>query len=547
MTDMSAHGDVPRILQHTVDAYVAAGHWGNRTHADLVDELTGRMPSGVAYSDGIRSTSWADYRALSCSVADSLQSLAFAREDRVAVFLPDGVGVHAALSACARSGLIAVGIGPRCGSAELSHLISKTGARALITAPSMRDRTWDELQRDVAVRGNELEAVVVVSDDGGIRVHAQAPAVGARSAAEPFGPHDVSMLNSTSGTTGLPKVVTQFDSRWLHFVDLVIDAGDLTSDDSVLSVVPAPYGFGLWSAHYLGVVLGVKTVVTPKFDAAQLCALIERERPTVLCCVATQLRILMAHPAFDRADLSSLRVVFTGGEIVGEQTARRFEERAGAKVLQFYGSNETGAVSGTTVRDSDHRRLSTCGKVLGHMNFRLVEADTTETAVTDTGRPAVTGPVTCAGYFQDEQANAELYAPDGSMLMGDIVRVDDDGYLNVVGRTSDIVIRGGKNISVLEVEAEVEAHPAIAMVVVVPVRDPVFGERVCAVATLHPGFDLALDSLIDFLRGEGFSPEWYPEYLLVVDEFPQSAGAKVERRRVRELAENTVDRARSRL
>src|SRR4029077_8808650 len=194
-------------------------------------------------------------------------------------------------------------------------------------------------------------------------------------------------------------------------------------------------------------------------------------------------------------------ILFTGGEMVPYERAREFEERTGAAVLQFYGSNETGALSATTPDDPPALRLRTAGRVIPEMRVRLLDPDT-DADITATGGPGVpagNGPTLCLGYWDDAAANAELWTEDGWMRMGDLCRIDADGYLTVVGRTSDVIIRGGKNISAAEVEAEVATHAAVVLVAAVPMRDPLFGERVCVYVQLRPEHTLDLEALVEHL------------------------------------------------
>ncbi len=149
------------------------------------------------------------------------------------------------------------------------------------------------------------------------------------------------------------------------------------------------------------------------------------------------------------------------------------------------------------------------------------------------GHPICKGPATCLGYLDDDRANDELFTPDGWMRIGDLCTVDADGYLRVVGRTSDIIIRGGKNISAPAVEAEVAEHPAVAVAAAVAMPDEVFGERVCVYAELEPGRELDLDALVTFLRDRGVSPEWFPERLVVLEALPRASGGKVAKGELR--------------
>ena len=520
-----------------VERYRAEGWWGTDSVSSLVRGHARRQPDGPALVAGGRAWSWSAYDEAANAVAADLADLGLERGDRVAVLLPDGLAIHAVMVGCMRAGLVAVGIGHRAGEAEVRHLLSRTEARALVTHETHRGEPTAALADRVADAVPGLRHHVV--DEDGSAAAGQPRAL--VPAARERGPTDVSMLTSTSGTTGLPKCVTQFDQRWLHFSRLAVEAGRLTPDDVVLAVVPTPFGFGLWTSHFVGPLLGARTVVMPRFSADEMAALVEQERATVLCCVSTQFRMLLNSPALDQHDLSSLRVMFTGGEAVPYDRAREFELRTGATVLQFFGSNETGALSHTTLDDDPDVRLRTAGRVIPHMQVRLYDEQgrPIEGAVVD-GQPGGQGPLTCAGYYRDDAANAQLYAPDGWMLMGDVVHRDSAGCLTVIGRQSDFIIRGGKNISAVEVESAVDLHPSVALVAVVAVPDEVYGERACAVVTLHPGATLTLADLAEHLTRLGVSREWHPERLVVVEEMPRSSGGKIAKGEVRTLARNQV-------
>lgn len=541
-----------RIDPEAAQRYAEAGWWGTEPLHELVRRRARAVPDSAAFITLDTRTSWKVYDEFADDLAAALVALGLPVGERVALLLPDSFLVHAALVAAARAGLVAVGIGARSGERELAHLLRKTGARTLVSVAERRGRPVATLLDDILGDGVSVEFHVVLDPAAGVAEIAQvgpgtrtalSPGRAARAdvAARSFGPNELSMLNSTSGTTGLPKCVTQFDNRWLAFSRLAVEAGELGADEVFMGAVPAPFGFGLWTSHYAPAVLGAPTVVMEKFNTEDMIRLIEREKVTVLCCVSTQFRMLLNSPLATEVDLSSLRVMFTGGEAVPYDRAAEFEQRTGASVLQFFGSNETGALSYTTLRDPRAKRLTTAGRLIPDMQVRLFddqERDVTTGGVP--GRPAGVGPLACGGYYDDDAANRELYTADGWMLMGDLVTLDADGYLTVVGRTSDIIIRGGKNVSAAQVEQEVETHPAVDLVSVVAVPDPLYGERVCAVVSLRPGHQLDLAGLVAHLGSRGVSPELCPEHLLVVDKLPRSSGGKIAKGDVRKLALDSV-------
>ncbi|NLU64231.1 acyl--CoA ligase [Rhodococcus sp. HNM0563] len=534
----------------TARQYVESGWWGTEPLHEIIRAQAAATPERPAFITPSERISWHTYDCVADDLAAALVALGLPTGARVAVQLPDTFLVHAALVAAARAGVVAVGIGARAGTREIAHLIRKTQALTLISIETLGGRSSAQLVQELQGRDVSLDFHIVLSDRGVDRItdvrgsepRSMEPGRASRSAvaARSIGPNDLCMLNSTSGTTGLPKCVTQFDNRWMAFSRLAIEAGELGDNEIFLGGVPAPFGFGLWTSHYAPAILGAPTVVLPKFNAETMIRMIAKEQVTVLCCVSTQFRMLLNSPLADEEDLSSLRVMFTGGEAVPPDRAAEFEARTGATVLQFFGSNESGAFSVTRVSDTPAQRLSTSGRLIPDMNVRLFDDRGRDvTATGGPGQPGGRGPLACAGYYEDAAANAQLYTPDGWMLMGDVVTIED-GFLTPVGRTSDIIIRGGKNISASQVEQEVESHPAVDLSGVVAVPDSVFGERVCAVVSLRPEHELTLSQLTEHLTGRGVSKELHPEHLVVVDHLPRSSGGKVAKGEIRTIALDSV-------
>ena len=493
-----------------------------------------RRPDALAFVEGDRRLTWRQYHERAGQLAGVLVGAGLARGDRVGVWLPDAPGVHAVWLACERAGLVVVGIGSRSGPAEVRHLLARTGAVALVAPARFGEHDVAGLVAGWREEGLPLRHHWCVEDDldAGAEILGIAPpgALGDRG----LGVDELFLLNSTSGTTGLPKCVTQHQARWNHFHRLAVECSGLSPADVFMSVLPAPFGFGLWTAHFSPALLGAPTVLMQRFDPAGALACIERHRVSVLAAVSTQFILMLEAPELERADLSSLRVLFTGGEAVPYERAAAFEDRTGARVLQFYGSNETGALSRTSLADSREVRLRTAGRVIDEMQVRLFDDGGADVTASGEGQPGCKGSLTCRGYYDDDAANAELIRPDGWMLTGDIVTLDAAGILRVVGRTADFIIRGGKNISGPAVEEVVATHPAVALAAAVAMPDPVFGERVCAYVELRPGERLDLEALVAHLSQRGVSKEWFPERLVVLDALPRAPGGKVAKQALRD-------------
>ncbi len=506
----------PAFADEDAALFRAAGWWSDSTLSDAVRRNAEFGPDRRAYVDDLgASLSWREFDGAASSLAEQLAGLGVLRGDRIAVWHGDSSAIHVLFVAIERCGAVVVGIGARAGTREVAAILRNSQPKILITDP----------QRGATAAQVAGESTLVIDGDPGalrLNVSTRSRALGAEAQ---LGSDDVFLINSTSGTTGLPKCVVHTQNRWHYFHQKAVANGSLTPDDVFLPVIPTPFGFGIWTSHTTPIHLGATAVIMQRFTARAACEAIARHRVTVLCCVSTQLTMLMADPACREHDLSSLRVVFAGGEALPYRPAAEFEELTGAKILQFYGSNETGLLSATTLDDSRERRLRTGGRIVPEMAVRLFDGDRD---VTETGRgqPACRGPATSLGYLGGTDHD-KLFTADGWMRMGDLCEIDSGGYLTVTGRTSDFILRGGKNISATQVEDSVTTHPAIAVAAAVAMPDPVFGEKVCVYTELVDSQTIDLPGLVDHLLALGVSKELLPERLIVVDELPRSSGGKV--------------------
>ena len=516
----------PAFTDEDSARFRAAGWWSDATLSDAVRSNAENSPEQPAYVDhpGV-SLNWREFDRIASSLAERLAGIGVVPGDRVAVWHGDSAAIHVLFVAIERCGAVVVGIGARAGTREVAAILRSSRPKILI-----RDQ---ERSGAAAVVADECPvSTLVLGGDAGapqLEVDAEAKALGVDSR---LGPDDVFLINSTSGTTGLPKCVVHTQNRWHYFHQKAVANGLLTSDDNLLPVIPMPFGFGIWTSHTTPIYLGATAVILDRFSARAACEAIARHKVTVLCCVSTQLTMLMANSVCRQHDLSSLRVVFAGGEALPYRPAAEFEELTGAKILQFYGSNETGMLSATTVDDSRRHRLRTAGRIVPEMAVRLFDGDHD---VTETGRgqPACRGPATSLGYLGGTDHD-KLFTRDGWMRMGDICEIDAEGYLTVTGRTSDFILRGGKNISAAQVEDAVTTHPAVAVAAAVAMPDAVFGEKVCLYAELADSQAIDLPELVQHLLALGVSKELLPERLIVVDELPRSSGGKIAKGQLRE-------------
>lgn len=520
----------------TITRFYADGAWTAETIADLVAKNAAEAPDDVAFYATDATLTWREYDRLSTQLAGAYVLAGWRPGERLAVLLTGGALTHVAYLAAQKAGLVTVGLAPRAGDAEVAYLLSHTEAGGLVTRAHHRGRPAEEIAWAAGARRHLVLDLVdgdltLASDGAPLRVPSWEEAT-ALIDGRGLGPDDLFFLNSTSGTTGRPKCVRQTMNTRKYFGALAAEAAQFRPDEVVFSALPAPYGFGLWSAHVVPAQYRFPTVLTAEFSPEETLRLIERHRVTILAAVTSQFIMLLNSPAFAEHDLSSLRVLFTGGERVPYHRAAEFEERTGCAVLQFYGSNEAGPISVTRVGDDREKRLRTAGRPIPAMHVRFFAPDGSPVE-RGPGQIAVNGPGCTAGYYRDEAANRILFRDDGWLLTGDIGELDADGYLSVTGRAADFIIRGGHNISVPYVEEVVGAHPRVAQVAVVGYPDEVLGERVCAFVVTRDGGALTLDELRAYLSEAGVSKVNWPERLVCLPALPISAGGKVDKKALR--------------
>ena len=526
-------GVSPAFTAQDLARFRAAGWWSDSTLSDAVRRNAEQSPERVAYADhpGM-SLTWSEFDYAANALAGQLTGVGPGRGDRVGVWHGDSAAIHVLFVAVERCGAVVVGIGARAGTREVAQMLRSSRPKVLISDEQRSGAAAQAAAGAAATAaGVPVPSLTMERGADALRLNTDAApkAVGVGSQ---LGADDVFLINSTSGTTGLPKCVVHTQNRWYYFHQKAAANGLLTSDDIFLPVIPMPFGFGIWTSHTTPIYLGATSVILERFSTRAACEAIARHRATVLCCVSTQLTMLIADTACRDYDLSSLRIVFAGGEALPYRPAAEFEELTGAKILQFYGSNETGLLSGTTLDDSLQRRLRTGGRIVPEMAVRLFDGDQDVTG-TGRGQPACRGPATSLGYLGGTDQD-KLFTRDGWMRMGDICEIDAEGYLTVTGRTSDFILRGGKNISATEVEDAVTTHPAIAVAAAVAMPDPVFGEKVCVYTELAHSRTIELPELVEHLLALGVSKELLPERLIVVDELPRSSGGKIAKGELRE-------------
>jgi cyclohexanecarboxylate-CoA ligase len=346
------------------------------------------------------------------------------------------------------------------------------------------------------------------------------PVTPTQSAARPA---DLAVALFTSGSTGTPKAVLHTQRGLAYKSRLMRDVHQLTSEDAVLMPAPLAHISGLLNGVLLPGVAGMRTVLMEKWDPEEALGIISDERITFMIGPPTFFVTLMSAAGFSAERVASLRLISSGGAGVTPAFVDQARDAFGAVVKRTYGSTEAPTVTTSHAGDPLDRARDTDGRPTGDAELRIGEG----------GELLVRGPELFVGYADEVQTRA-AHARGGWFRTGDLATIDDDGWLTIVGRIKDVVIRGGENISVAEVEGLLEAHPSVRQAVVVGYPDDVLGERVAAFVVADGTFDV--ETTRTWFAEKGVTKFKTPERVRQLDALPTLAAGKPDRAALRELA-----------
>jgi fatty-acyl-CoA synthase len=501
-----------------------------------------RQPKHEALVDVPVGLRW-NYRQLDETVdrvATALLRLGIAKGDRVGIWSPNCAEWVFVQYATARIGAILVNINPAYRSHELEYVLNQAGIRLLIAAPSFKTSDYGAMIAGVRDQCAALEDAVLLDSERWSDIAScdiDEGALEGRAAALHF--DDPINIQYTSGTTGFPKGATLSHHNILNngfFVGRLLDYSDT---DRVCVAVPFYHCFGMVMGN-LGATSNGATIVipAPAFDPVATLRAVHSERCTSLYGVPTMFIAELGLPDFTEYDLSSLRTgIMAGAPCPVELMKRVVSEMHMTEVTIMYGMTETSPVSTMTRRSDDiEHRVSTVGTVMPHVEVQIVDPDSGLTTPCGTpGELCTRGYSVMLGYWDAPGQTAEAVDEAGWMHTGDLAAMDDDGYVAIVGRIKDMVLRGGENVYPREIEEFLYRHPAIADVQVIGVPDEKYGEELMAWVSVKPGTSLTIDELQSFCDGK-LAHYKIPRYLYLCDEFPMTVTGKVRKIEMRERA-----------
>ena len=498
--------------------------------------------AAVFVAHGVRLT-WRELLDETEVVAAGLWALGVRRGDRVGVWSPNRVEWLLTQFATARIGAILVNINPAYRLTELEHALTLSGVTLLVTADAFKSTSYLELLRGLGVGGDgplkvpALRCVVRLGDGStaGMTSWQQLLALGRESAdALPSESglrcHDPINIQFTSGTTGAPMGATLTHHNIVNNATAATRCMRLAESDALCIPVPLYHCFGMVLGSLTCAASGAKMVFPGEgFDARTTLAAVHAERCSALHGVPTMFIAELDHPDFAQFDLTSLRTGIMAGAPCPIEVMKRVQQLMHMhEVTIGYGMTETSPLSFQSATDDPlEKRVATVGRVLPHLEVKIVDADGRVVPVGEKGELCTRGYSVMQGYWNDAERTADAIR-DGWMHSGDLATLDEQGYCNIVGRVKDMVIRGGENVYPREVEEFLFRHPKVAAVQVFGVPDARYGEEVAAWIILRAGESCTETEIRDFCRDQ-IAHYKVPRYVRFVDALPVTVTGKAQK------------------
>jgi len=528
-------------------ASVAAGHWHDRTVNDYLAACVSGRPDAPALtavsldSGTVARFTWSELDRMADRVAVGLSRLGVGAQDVVSCQLPNGWHLTVLYLACARLGAVLNPLMPIFRERELSFMLAHAQSKVMVVPQGFRGFGHAQMVQGLRDVLPALRHVVVTGGAGADSFDALLS--GPRWEDEPDAPDillrgrpgadDVTQLIYTSGTTGEPKGVMHSANTLFSNIVAYADRLRLTVDDVVLMASPMAHQTGFMYGLMMPVMLGAHAVLQDIWDPARAAALIREEGVTFTMGSTPFLTDLARVVSESGTPVPSLRTFLCAGAPIPGALVESARLALGAAIVSAWGMSENGAVTTTLPDDPDARASTTDGRPLPGVEVRVVDGADADVPTGETGRLLVRACSNFGGYLKRPHLNST--DADGWFDTGDLARLDAHGYLRIAGRSKDVIIRGGENIPVLEVETLLYRHPAVSQVAIVAYPDERLGERACAFVVPRAGQAFDQAAMVDWLKAQKMALQYIPEKLVVRDALPATPAGKIQKFRLREM------------
>jgi cyclohexanecarboxylate-CoA ligase len=525
-----------------------AGHWRHDLLGDHFDRARRATPDGVAIT-GLNSAtgqlttlSWRQLGRLVDRIALGLAAHGVGRHDVVAVQLPNWWEFVALYVACGRIGAVMNPLMPIFRHREIAYMVGFAKSKVMVVPRQFRGFDYGQMMEELRPSLPDLKHVFVVG--GGDEASFEARLIDRRwedeqdgaalFASRRPGADDVTLLMYTSGTTGEPKGVMHTANTLLANIEAYLACIQVSGPQVLLMGSPMAHLTGFLYGLMLSSYLGAKLVLLDTWNAEAAARLIQDEGVTFTMGATPFVADLTNTPALDRYSVETLKTFVTAGAPIPRVLVERATERLGVFLHSGWGMTENGCATITRKGDPPEKVFGTDGAALPGMEVRVVDGEGRPVPPDIEGHLQARGAASFVGYLR--RPDKFDHDAEGWFATGDEARMDKDGYIRITGRAKDIIIRGGENVPVVEVEELLYRHPAVQDAAIVAMPDPRLGERGCAFLVLKPGASLTFAAMIGFLEERKMAKQYMPERLEILPEMPRTPSGKIQKFKLREMA-----------
>lgn len=538
----------PIIPQQRIDAMRAGGWWKDENLLDHFDAALKACPDAIAIVD-YRTESGEKilltYRQLaerSERVAVALAHYGIEKQDIVSFQLPNWWEFVVINLACLRIGAVSNPLMPIFREHELSYMVDFAESKVLIIPKEFRGFDHEEMIAGMRNKLPQLEHVFVVGGDAensfdrALLNHNLTTDSAALFKTRQLAPNDVVLMLYTSGTTGMPKGVMHSANTFLFSVDKMIERCELSQEDDVFMGSPLAHLTGFMYGMWMPMVLKTKMIFLDVWDVGLGWQLMAEENASFAMGATPFLADLSNSNQRENYNSERFRMFVCGGAPIPSALAEKATAALSIKLMAVWGMSECGVVTTTKLTDPPEKIFGSDGVVVPACEVKIVDEQGQVVVQGEEGRLFEKSPSTFVGYLK----RPEAYDVDENDFFdtGDLARMDADGYIRITGRSKDIIIRGGENIPVVEVENLLYKHPDIIDCAVVAMPDERLGELGCCFVTLNEGVSFSLKDMIDYLLENQLAKNYLPEHLEIINDMPRTASGKIQKFQLREMAKN---------
>jgi non-ribosomal peptide synthetase component E (peptide arylation enzyme) len=514
--------------------YRAQGWWKDQTFSQILETRGRETPDREAMSDARRRITYGQLWAEVQRFAEFLRRQGVQRGDVVTLQLPNRIEFPVVFFSLELIGAVANKISADFRAMEVEYILKFSRSKAYVCASQFKGFDYLVMIRDLRPRLPELSLTICVDDVDApdvvsfAKVVHDTPAIDEANGVH-MSPLDVMRMCFTSGTTGNPKGVLHCFNTTLCTCETFNRELAVTDRDVMIDYLPVGLNWG-YMTLVQAAMAGARVVLMERFSAEAALELIERERITYIPTAPASIVAMLNSPELAQRDLSSLRIVITGGASAAVETIKAFQAAVpSAKLIELYGMLETGFHCFTRLTDDPLKVNGTVGRCVDSMGLRIIDDDGNDVPFGEVGEIAAVGPSVHMGYLDNPAANRDSFTPNGWFRTGDLGQyADKEGNVRIAGRKKEIINRGGKKYFPREIEELLYQHPTIVQAAIVGAPDSRLGEKNCLCAIIKPGSSLTLAEVVSFLKGR-VADYKLPEALVVMSDFPMTPTGKIRR------------------